>query len=429
MGILNESYILLLKMDLDINETRETEDDLVRETVTVSSTSYRNWVKCTLHIDPSVGLNTFHLSDPDGKVEFFKKAVESDDDPDNDTVPAASLTLNLDASGDASFYITGKSKSTAMKDASIQLRKDDANGLLLMDKELTVYYFDQVGLEITHFGNHYTLAQAAASTNAFTYSSRLPSDLAVDRVNYSAEARIRPEGIDCNSSPLEHLRIGIAQNAVSIWRVYWNNPSLSGAASVVVPTTVKKEWTTGSTWFSDADFFSAPLYDKNNPDGSGDEELTVDARCLQPPKGCNLTPIAAQTHDTPGLSDRVRISTDSGIQNILVNYELSEVQLIISFRTWTVLYDFESNNIVPLRQRDWSVNTSSIVNDITWSDPRMDATEGNAPQIDANHNLPIGVPILAPPFFNETLSEAWGLDFPYDGTTPIVPHGSATTTF
>jgi hypothetical protein len=154
--------------------------------------------------------------------------------PDNHILfpEAAAVELDLPKDGSPrSFNISGETGSGALNDTVIEARQGHAGGELCGEEDLTVFHFDDASVNITVGGVY-------RAVNLGTFTLYLPTQIVgglpapARGVTYSVQARIRPAGVNCGSSPqTSNLRIGILQNLLSTVRtVEWDTPRFAGVA-------------------------------------------------------------------------------------------------------------------------------------------------------------------------------------------------------
>jgi len=232
-------------------------------------------------------------------------------------------------------------------------------------------------------------------------------------VNYSAQARIRPAGVDCAAPQVAPLRIGIMQNMQS-WprRRSWTgptirwNPSVAPGTSVTVPTTLSMQRALPAP-ANDSAASVSPLYDQ-----PGRLEM-LDPQSLQRPMGCAGGAVAT-SFDTPALalppSFIVDAVTAAGVHVGTVTYAtFVNGTLGATFLTWAVVFDTGANDLNALRERGWSVN----------GDTSVAAAQHAAP--DAADRAPTTNPITSGRNANDV-----GNDLANQSTGPV---GASTTSF
>ena len=328
------------------------------------------------------------LTNPDGRLRF-----------PGDADTTATVTVPADGSW-AAFEISGEKGSDALKDAVIEAHCDTAAGLLIAKKEVTVFWFDQAKIDITPGGSY------ALGGGQYTVT-------AGNAVNYSAQARIRPAGVNCAAPQIKDLRVGIMQNdrtSGTAGEITWGNPTIAWAPGVAagttaaVPNTIHRVLNMPGV-ANDVATTVAPLYDQP---GKAD---TLSANSLKPPIGC-AGGAAATSFDTPSSpappTFNLPATSAAGAAVGVATYRLTSVRIIGAFMTWTVIFDTKTNEFCVLRERTWNVNVNSAA---------AGAQQATAAAADS---APTTTPVLAPTantMVNDPANQNTG------------PAGPATTTF
>jgi hypothetical protein len=277
------------------------------------------------------------LTNPDGRLRFPESA---------DTTK----TVALPADGSwVPFEISGERGSAAIGDAVIEAHCQTATGDLKGSKPVTVFWFDNLQIKITPGGN-YTLAGGVFQV------------VGAHAVDYSAEARIRPAGVDCTTPQVTNLRVGILQNMLTgVRRINWNSPAITWNPGVPAGTrvTVPKGMTRTITLpraANDSATTVAPLYDQPA------KADTIDADSLKPPTGCTGS-AAATSNDNPSgpapPTFLVPALTAAGNNVGVITYRFKNRTNQDGFTTWVVIFDTSSNVFCALRQRGWNLNIDS----------------------------------------------------------------------
>lgn len=373
-------------VEIEINDTPATNDDLVL--LKGAHPASRPRTRCRIRATGAGTTDTVVLTNPDGRLRF----PGAGDRTKTLTVPTGGAWV--------SFEISGEQGSDAIGDAVIEARCMTTSGPVIGSKPVTVVHFDQPKIEVTP-GGRYRLD----ATGRYTTTGG-------NAVDYSAEARVRPAGVDCSAPQLANLRIGILQNLETPYRKLktWNAPSITwnpGVATgtrVVVPTSIRLTISV-PVRTNDSESSVAPLYDQ--PGKSG----TLDPGSLKPPKGCSGGG-AATSHDTPSTpfpATFVQPAVDAtGATVGQVTWTRRDVALEKQFMAWCVAFDTGTNAVVALRERPWRLFVSSA-----GSGPqRASAQADRAPSFD---------PVTAPPFGNDRTNDPRNHN--------VGPVGPARTTF
>jgi hypothetical protein len=316
-----------VKAEIEINNTPETRDDIVQLRCEIPS--HRPKVPCRVRIVGTAPSDvTVVLTNPDRRLRF----------PDvGDTM----RTLTLAANGTwLDFEISGELASDRIGDAVIEAHQDATTGPMLASKPVTVFSFDQAKINITPGGN-------------YSLTGGVLTAVGGHGVDYAAQARIRPGGVDCAAPQVKDLRIGIAQDQPKQTRTLtWDRPEIAWSAGVapgtmvIVPATIRL---TIDVPFTTHDCASCgtPLYEQ-------------DPASLKPPMGC-AKGAAATSDDTPALRAPASLSVPAistiGNHDGTVTYRrLVGGTMDLQFITWTVVYDTLKQQICTLRQRGWALS-------------------------------------------------------------------------
>lgn len=374
------------EMEIEINDTPATDDDLVG--LKCDHPGRRPTTDCRIRaIGGPCCDATVVLTNPDGRLRFH-----------GPTDTTTTLTLPKDGSW-VSFKISGESGSAAIGDAKIEAHCDTATGTLKTSKDVTVFWFDQAKLDIT-VGGSYSL-----TGTRFTV-------VGAHAVDYEAEARIRPPGVNCGAPQVTNLRIGIMQNTFPprIRMTNWDSPAITWNPGVATGTTVTaanvmRETKNVTVTANDSEATVAPLYDQ--PGKSG----TLDSDSLKPPKGCPGG-AAATSFDTPSRPTPPTFTTPAltpaGANVGTITYTFVNVTHRDNFRAWTAVFNTSTNDFCTLRERIWKTDMDSA------------ATTPQHPTVEAETG-PTTTPVTAAPFSNAHSNN------PANRT--LGPAGAATTTF
>jgi hypothetical protein len=361
-------------------------DDLVLMKCT--HPAHRHKVPCRIRVVGSVGsARTIVLTNPDGRLRFPN---------DGDTTK----TLTVPSNGSwVSFEISGETGSAAIGDAVIEAHCDTATGALSSSKSVTVVWFDQAKIDV-NVGGAYSL-----SGDTYKVSG-------ANAVDYQAEARIRPAGVDCSAPQIGHVRIGILQNEPSVLKTKtWGAPTIAWNRGVAAGTTVTVSTQMRltirvTTAANDSEPSVAPLYDQPGKRG------TIDEGSLTPPKGCTGAGTATSSDAPETAAPPTFIidgKTPAGTVVGRVTYTRQNVTVDTPFITWAVAFNTSDNHFCLLRERTWRLNVDSAA-----AGPQ----KATAAATDAD---PAATPAIAPPFANANTNN------PANHTTAGV--GAATTSF
>ena len=323
-------------MEIEINDTPATNDDVVA--LKCLHPPHRPTVNCRIRVKkPTPGVWKVVLTNPDGRLRF--PGVK-------DTTKVVSVP------GDGSwahFKISGENHSNAKDDAVIQAHCRTAKGPIVATKLATVFWFNPASITIAAGGHYGSLGGRYTVT-------------AGNAVNFSAEATIKPAGIDCSVPQVKNLRVGIMQNAISptLSQTY-NNPAIAWVPGVPIGTTVTvpammRVTSSYAATANDTEGSVAPLYDQPGKTG------TLDPNSLKPPIGC-AGGGSATSHDTPStpMPPTLTLPATGAAGAILgtITYNLANAQINATFRTWVVIYNIATHDYCALRQATWSVHANS----------------------------------------------------------------------
>ena len=297
--------------------------------------AHRATVDCRIRAVGSPAADaTIVLANPDGRLRFSGPG----DTTKTLTVPKSKAWV--------AFQISGEAASAALNDAVIEAHCGTATGAVKGRKTVTVFWFDQAQIVLTAGGAYQLVG------NNYT----VPGNVAT---NFSAQARIRPAGVDCSAPQIANLRIGIMQESSNfIITTAWTTPTMEWLAAVPSGTSVKVPSTKRETITYD------PSVAQPVNDGLADAYPLYDqsATALQPPIGCTGGATATSS-DTPGQGAAATffVPVSSGAiplgtvtWTVRVNATRTE-----NFRTFCVGYNTVTSGYCALRQATWSLNADS----------------------------------------------------------------------
>lgn len=368
-------------MEIEINNTPATDDDYVQ--LKWEHPVKRHVVHCRIRVPtPSAQSTTVVITNPDGRLRF-----------PNDGDTTTTVTVPADGSW-ASFDISGQTGSAAMNDAVIQAHCNTATGALLATKSVTVFWFDQAQIDVAIGGNY-----------ALTGGRYTPSP--ANAVDYSAQARIRPAGVNCAAPQVSSMRIGIVQNnTAAVHTVIWSNPVIAWNAGVAAgtqaaaPASVRRTRSLPAGVYNDSETHVAPLYDQPG------QTSTLDPNSLKPPIGC-ANGAAATSSDAPSPTLpplQLPVQNASGSVVGQASYTASTTTRD-AFITYAVVFDTTSSELCALRQRTWDLNVDSTA-----------ATPQHATAAAADA-APVGAPVTAAPFGNDVINNPANQAITQAGTT------------
>jgi hypothetical protein len=369
-------------MEIEINDTPAVNDDLVQ--LKCEHPAHRTTVNCRIRATAACPTSsTVVLTNPNGRLRFPN---------------AGDTTTTLTVPGDGSwvpFQISGETGSNAIGDAVIEAHCNTATGALKASKGVTVFWFDQAQINVTPESNYSMVG------DRYTASAGVA-------VRYSAQARIRPAGVDCASPQVTNLRIGILQNLIPPYTKtkIWDTPSILWNPGVVAGTSV-------TVANSRSFIISVPTVTNDVTSAAAAPLYVQSATSLKPPIGC-AGGAAATSNDTPSTPFPPRFTlpatTAAGVVVGTTRWS-NRVKVVLNknFKTWAVLFDTTTNHLCALRERGWSLHADSS------------AAAAQIATADANDTAPTVDPVTAPPFGNDRTND------PANQTN--APVGAATTTF
>ena len=343
----------LLSVNVNINNTAETKDDIVRKEQKIGTSAWHQWIPCTVNIAKSAAANTISsigVTAESGTMKFS----DAHSKPGDIDAGAANVNVTLDAQGQAKFWITGITQSANIGDAKLQIRKNGATGDLLITMPMTVFWFDariifasQVG--VTTFGTSYGLE---APQQSWTFSG---------------EAMIKPTGLDSTAPQIAKMKLCFIQNVKTTRNWYVKTPAVqpgSGAPSTATVTVATTRVGTVS-WQSyvldrrspqsTVTMDQTPLYDGYNDfDASGKSTIDNDDA---PSSFADVNSIQAQAVQAN--------------QNWPVNVEYQWDKTVIQddFLLWLGVTEIGSDgwlpnppSVTPIRQVDWHLHADSSTN-------------------------------------------------------------------
>ena len=182
-------------IEIQVNESDEANDDLVRLKSLIPPKRFKT--PCLIRLTerrPHTSI-TVDLTNPDGRLRFYKK----ENDP-----PGPGISLPLPANGDpVRFWISGEVKSLKLNDAVIKVFRGEQ---LLGKAFVTVFYFEPSDITVGRGHPYPVLKDTPGEYRPITGNV----------VNYSASAVIKPTGVNCKAEQIKKLRIGIVQNVSGV---------------------------------------------------------------------------------------------------------------------------------------------------------------------------------------------------------------------
>lgn len=206
-------WVSLIPIEVDVNDTSDVKDDIVRKEQKIGTTAWRQWIACTVRIPengPAKTITSIGITAEDGTMKF---AEDFGIEPGPEESGEAELSVNLDDQGWARFWITGITQSANKGDAKLQIRKNGTTGNVLAIQSLTVFWFETI-LDIDN-ESPMTMSGDPLSTNRFLQPQY---DISVQ-----SRAIIKPKGLNNDAPQIKNYIFGIVQNMQS-WRANYKRP-------------------------------------------------------------------------------------------------------------------------------------------------------------------------------------------------------------
>jgi len=329
-----------IKVEIQINNTGTANDDIVQ--VKCDHPAHRHKVPCQIKlVSGAAHDHQITLGNPDGRLRF----PEVGDTTKNVTLPVSGTWV--------AFEISGESGSAAIGDAVIEARLAatcpdggaSAVGDLKGTKPGTVFWFDTAQMTLTQGGNY--------SLTGGTFRA------AGVAVSFSAQAAIKPTGVDCTAPQVKDLRISIMQETSNqLITVNWSSPVATWNAAAPHPTSVTVSTNVRQTITFNHGIVTEPVND--GVDGAY-PLYSQSANALKPPGGCAGS-AAATSNDNPGqtgLGNFVRNLTSGATIIGTATWSLVNVTRRQDFRTFCVVFNTVTQTYCSLRQATWSLNLDS----------------------------------------------------------------------
>ncbi|MEI6534122.1 MAG: thrombospondin type 3 repeat-containing protein, partial [Verrucomicrobiaceae bacterium] len=350
----NYTRVFLTPIEVNINDTADTKDDIVRKEQIIGTTAWRQWIPCTVKITGAAGaqITSIGVTAENGTMKF---AQDSATPPNNMTAGSANATATLDAQGQARFWITGITQSAAKGDAKLQIRRNAITGDILASKPMTVFWFDA---KITF------PSQVWITTFITSYGLEAPQQ----SWTFLGETTIKPTGLDCTASQIARMKLGFIQNVKTTRNWHVKTPAVkpgSGApatATVTVATT-RIGTVSWQDYVLDRRFpqttitrDQTPLYDGYTDfDASGKSSILNDDAPFSYADVNKMPALAVQGNQT---------------WPVTVEYQWDKTVIKDDFLLWLGIADDTENDgflsnpptFVPIRQVDWHLNADSSVN-------------------------------------------------------------------
>jgi hypothetical protein len=361
-------------VEIQINNTPAATDDVVA--LHWEHPDHRWTVNCRIRATATVGTpSTIVLTNPDGRLRF----------PDvGDTTVSLALP---DSRAWVPFQISGEVGSDAVGDAVIEAHCGNAAGALMGTKNVTVFWFTNAQINLTPRGRYRLVGGTLTTTGGRA-------------ILHSAQAEIRPAGVNCAAPQIARLRIGIMQNGLAgLWETRtWGAPTIVWRARVPRGTTIDPAAQLNQTITSPVDANDSapgvrPLYDRPGVPGT-----TLDPGSLARPIGCT-SGRAATTFDTPSTPFRRLLTQPAlaadGTRVGTLTYRNQDTAVQGDFLSWAVVFDRPTQLFSALRERGWHIDVHT--------------PDGGVPQrvtVDAADREPTQDPIGGAPLANTIVNNA-----------------------
>ena len=286
-----------------------------------------------------------------GRIGFTEANIMPSE---SDTIKELQIPKN---GAPVAFAISGESASDIINDALIRALLEDP-GPPVGEENLTVFWFDLANIEVTPMADYGFEEDPTEQKEWY----RAVDDYAV---NIQYTARIRPQDIDCNVTPINSLRIGIIQNLLSTQivrrytgpEIFWHDDIPIGTTAYV-PEMVQEslnisDRTQNDTMERDEDDNpKAPLYTR--------EELYLPYGCTdfqdrdaEDNPGVEIVPPDYNHPDYP----KPRDAQGNIVGEVAYRYGNASINNL--FKTWVVTFDTNTEEIIPLKETTWRVDVDS----------------------------------------------------------------------
>jgi len=323
-------------VEIQINKTAAPDDDLVL--LKSQHPAAQPTVDCQIRLTSNETKPVkVVLHDPTTKLQF----------PNSSTV---TLTLPVDKSFVA-FRITGQTASTAIGDCSVEAHVDSVLGALVGKQRVTVVSFAPARLTLAQGGDYGLAGQTLTVTTPANPTA----------VNFSAQATVRPAGVNCAAPQLRNIRVAFMQESSGfvVTRV-WNNPTVVFDPAVCGKTVIEP------VTISTRETYAAAVHQPVNDGVAGAFPLYArTAAALQIPLGC-AGGAASTSNDTPSSPfpatfRRPAVATDGSAAGTTIWQTQVHITRQEHFRTYCVVFDTVSGAFSALRQGTWDMNVDSAL--------------------------------------------------------------------
>lgn len=343
-GTTKISTVSLLPIEVNVNDTADAKDDMVRKEQKIGTTAWRQWIPCTVKI-PSASnaqITSIGVTAESGTMKFSDAQAK----PGDSDAGAANVNVTLDAQGRGKFWITGITQSANKGDAKLQIRKNGATGDVLATQPMTVFWFDAKII---------FPSQSAASKSGNLYgitNAQYPW-------TFCGEATVKPTGLDATAPQVANMRLGFVQNVQTTRKWHVNNPSVQAGSGAPTSSTV----TVASTRVGTVTW----------------QGYVLDTRplALSTPFYHSVTSFDASAKATIDSDDSPQAPADThskaaqAIQGnqtwpVTVDYQWEKTVIQDDFLLWLGVADADNTgllptppSVVPIRQVDWKFHADS----------------------------------------------------------------------
>lgn len=334
-GKTKTATVSVLQVEIQINETSSTKDDVVQLKSEHPPHSFK--VPCNARLRGATDPLDIVLTSHNDRLGFVVGLGD----------PTPTKALRLPKTGDLKFEITGEKASSVIGDAKIQVKLGTATGPIVAEQNVTVFSFDEAKIELTR-GADYIFASGLF----------IPNGIAV---SFKAKARLRPEGLDCNAPQIKKLRVAIMQeeSALSV-RIELGSPKFVRKPHVHVP---QQEIEVAKTVLINVFFKTLPPINDANK-GAIPPLYASDGAALKRPTGCRGAGFAA-SNDSPSVetSPYAKPLSLPGVGEVgwIVWPVVNSVIRDSRFLTFCVVIDMGTTpkRICALREATWKLQIDS----------------------------------------------------------------------
>ncbi len=371
---LNQKISLsLLPAEVNVNDTADAKDDIVRKEQKIGTTAWRQWIPCTVKIPnaTSAQITSIGVTAESGTMKFSDAQAK----PGNTDAGAANVNVTLDAQGQGKFWITGITQSANKDGAKLQIRKNGATGDVLVTKSMTVFWFEST---ITFPDVYQT--RAVKFSDFYGIHPSYPW-------GFEGEATITPPGLDSTAPQIANMRLGFVQNIQTSRKWHVNNPAVQPGSDAPSSSTVTVASTRVGTVVWQGYVLDTTQMALWSPFYRSVSSFSPSARA------------SINNDDSPSSYADVNIKPAQAVQGnqtwpVNVKYQWDKTVIRDDFLLWLGIAEAGSDgllqnppSIVPIRQVDWRLHADSSVN-------------GLQTPSSGTHKVPDIVPVVTGPTAN-----------------------------